>query len=98
MLGDRFGAQEAAALGLVNRVLPLAELDGAVADAARRIAAGPTLAVRNLKRLLRGSMQRSLSEQLQAEALSFGQCTGTADFAEGIAAFLGKRPPDFHED
>jgi 2-(1,2-epoxy-1,2-dihydrophenyl)acetyl-CoA isomerase len=98
MLGDRFGAQEAAALGLVNRVLPLTALDGAVADAAQRLAAGPTLAVRNLKRLLRGSMQRSFSEQLQAEALSFGQCTGTADFVEGIAAFLGKRPPDFHAD
>jgi 2-(1,2-epoxy-1,2-dihydrophenyl)acetyl-CoA isomerase len=98
MLGERFGAQDAQALGLVNRVLPLAELDGAVAEAARRLAAGPTLAVRNLKRLLRASMQHSLSEQLQAEAQSFGQCTGTADFAEGIAAFLGKRPPDFHAE
>lgn len=98
MLGDRFGAQQAQSLGLVNRVLPLAELDGAVGDAAQRLASGPTLAVRNLKRLLRGSMQRSLSEQLQAEAQSFGQCTGTADFAEGVAAFLGKRPPNFHAD
>jgi 2-(1,2-epoxy-1,2-dihydrophenyl)acetyl-CoA isomerase len=96
MLGERFGAQEAQSLGLVNRVVPLAELDGAVAEAATRLAAGPTLAVRNLKRLLRASLQRSLSEQLQAEAESFGQCAGTADFAEGIAAFLGKRPPDFH--
>jgi 2-(1,2-epoxy-1,2-dihydrophenyl)acetyl-CoA isomerase len=96
MLGDRFTAQEAAAVGLVNRVVASDELDSAVAQAARRIAAGPTLAVRNLKRLLRGSMQRSLSEQLQAEAVSFGQCTGSDDFAEGIEAFLGKRPPDFH--
>lgn len=98
MLGERFGAREAQSLGLVNRVLPLTELDGAVAEVARRLAAGPTLAVRNLKRLLRASLQRSLSEQLQAEARSFAQCTGAADFAEGIAAFLGKRPPDFHAE
>lgn len=96
LLGDRFGAPEAAALGLVNRVVRNEDLDEAVAHAARRVAAGPTLAVRNLKRLLRGSLQRSLSEQLQAEAVSFGQCTGSDDFAEGIAAFLGKRAPDFH--
>jgi 2-(1,2-epoxy-1,2-dihydrophenyl)acetyl-CoA isomerase len=96
LLGERFAAQEAAALGLVNRIVPLGELDAVVADAARRVAAGPTLAVRNLKRLLRGSLQRSLSEQLQAEAVSFGQCTASTDFAEGVAAFLAKRPPDFH--
>lgn len=96
LLGERFGAREALALGLVNRVVPPAELDGAVADAAQRIAAGPTLAVRNLKRLLRASSRSTLSEQLDAEARSFGECTATADFAEGIRAFLGKRPPAFH--
>lgn len=98
MLGERFGADEAHRLGLVNRVLPGADLDAAVDDAARRVAAAPTLAVRNLKRLLRGSMQRTLSEQLRAEAQSFAQCTATAEFAEGVEAFLAKRPPRFHPD
>jgi 2-(1,2-epoxy-1,2-dihydrophenyl)acetyl-CoA isomerase len=96
MLGERFGAREAATLGLVNRVVGSDALDATVDEAARRIAAGPTLAVRNLKRLLRTSMQRSLSEQLQAEAVSFAQCTGSDDFVEGVSAFLAKRPPDFH--
>ena len=96
MLGERFGAQQAAELGLVNRVVASADLDKVVVDAAQRIAAGPAQAMRNLKRLLRGSLQRSLSEQLQAEAVSFGQCTGSEDFVEGVTAFLGKRPPDFH--
>ena len=96
LLGDRFGAREAETLGIVNRVLPAGELDRAVDDAARRIAAGPTHAVRNLKRLLRESLGHSLSQQLRAEAQSFGQCAGTDDFAEGVAAFLAKRPPDFH--
>ena len=98
MLGERFSADEAAAIGLVNRVVDDDALDASIAEAARRIAAGPTLAMRNLKRLLRHSMQRTLSEQLQAEAVSFGQCTGSDDFAEGVAAFLGKRTPDFHRD
>jgi 2-(1,2-epoxy-1,2-dihydrophenyl)acetyl-CoA isomerase len=53
------------------------------------------LAVRNTKRLVRESFGRTFSEQLQAEAVSFGQCSATADFAEGIAAFVDKRPPRF---
>ena len=97
MLGDRFDARRAAELGVVNRVVALAALDDAVTEAARRIAAAPTLAMRNLKRLLRGSLQQSLSGQLQAEAVSFGQCTASDDFAEGIGAFLAKRPADFHK-
>ena len=96
MLGDRFDAHHAAAIGLVNRVVAIEALDETVEQAARRVAAGPTLAVRNLKRLLRGSSQRPFSEQLQAEAVSFGECTASDDFAEGIGAFLEKRPADFH--
>ena len=95
LLGDRFGATEALALGLVNRVVPAAELDAATDAIALALAAGPVLAVRNTKRLVRESMGRTLSEQLQAEAASFGACAGTADFVEGITAFLGKRPPQF---
>ncbi len=44
---------------------------------------------------MRESLARTLSEQLQAEAVSFGECTANADFAEGITAFLAKRPPQF---
>jgi 2-(1,2-epoxy-1,2-dihydrophenyl)acetyl-CoA isomerase len=53
------------------------------------------MAIRNAKRLLRDSLGRTLSEQLDAEAVSFGACSGTADFAEGITAFLEKRPAEF---
>lgn len=96
LLGERFDARVALSLGIVNRVVPAAELDGAVASAAQRLAGGPTLAVRNLKRLLRQSTQRSLAEQLAAEAQSFVQCAGTSDFAEGVGAFVAKRAPNFH--
>ena len=53
------------------------------------------IALRNVKRLLRESLDRPLSRQLRAEAESFGQCAADDDFAEGIEAFFAKRPPRF---
>jgi 2-(1,2-epoxy-1,2-dihydrophenyl)acetyl-CoA isomerase len=47
---------------------------------------------------VRDSMARTLSEQLQAEAMSFSECAGTADFDEGITAFLAKRSPKFDRE
>jgi 2-(1,2-epoxy-1,2-dihydrophenyl)acetyl-CoA isomerase len=96
LLGERFGAEEALRLGLVNRVVPEAELERATAAMAAVLAAGPVLATRNGKRLLRHS--QSLSAQLDAEAVSFGACAATGDFAEGVRAFLDKRAPQFGED
>lgn len=95
LLGERLSAQAALDLGLVNRVVPGAELDAAVAVVARRLAQGPAQAVRGAKRLLRQSGGATLSEQLRAEAQSFGACAGSDDFAEGVRAFLEKRPPRF---
>jgi 2-(1,2-epoxy-1,2-dihydrophenyl)acetyl-CoA isomerase len=95
LLGERFDAQQALAWGLVNRVVPLAEIDATMAAIVESLADGPALAIRNAKRLMRESLARSLSEQLDAEAASFAACAGTRDFAEGIAAFLEKRPPRF---
>jgi len=95
LLGERFDAAEALRLGLVNKVVPAAALDEATAAVVRSLAAAPKLALRNAKRLVRESLARSLSEQLQAEAVSFGQCTASGDFVEGINAFLEKRPPQF---
>ena len=95
LLSERFDAQEALRLGLVNRVVPATELDNAVAALARSLADGPRVALANAKRLARASLDRSLSEQLQAEAVSFARCAATADFAEGIRAFLEKRPARF---
>jgi len=98
LLGERFGAADALALGLLNRVVPAADLDAATNAMVHALATGPALALRNAKRLVRESLSRSLSEQLDAEASSFAACAGTADFVEGITAFLAKRPPQFgHE-
>ena len=98
LLGERFDAAEAARLGIVNRVVPAADLDGTVDAIVHALAAGPLYALRNAKRLVRDSVARTLSEQLEAEAVSFGRCTATKDFEEGITAFLAKRPPQFGGD
>jgi 2-(1,2-epoxy-1,2-dihydrophenyl)acetyl-CoA isomerase len=95
LLAERFDAPEALRLGLVNRVVPVDGLDAALDAVVRSLVAGPVQALRNTKRLVRDSLDRSLSEQLQAEAVSFGRCTATPDFVEGITAFLGKRAPEF---
>ena len=95
LLSERIDAKEAQRLSLVNRVVPAPELDATVTALAASLAAGPRLALRNAKRLARESLDRSLSEQLQAEAVSFALCTASPDFVEGIRAFLDKRPPRF---
>ena len=95
LLAERFDAAEALRLGIVNRVVPVDALEGAVQEWARAIARGPRLALRNTKRLVRGAPQRTLSEQLNAEAESFVACVAHDDFVEGVRAFLEKRPADF---
>jgi 2-(1,2-epoxy-1,2-dihydrophenyl)acetyl-CoA isomerase len=95
LLGERFDAHEAQRIGLVNRVVHADALDATVHGIAQAIANGPALALRNAKRLLRDSLDRSLSGQLRAEAQSFGQCAASDDFAEGLRAFFDKRPPRF---
>jgi 2-(1,2-epoxy-1,2-dihydrophenyl)acetyl-CoA isomerase len=95
LLSERFDAQEALRIGLVNRVVARDALDATVRDMARSIAEGPALALRNAKRLLRDASARTLAEQLRAETDSFAQCAATPEFGEGIAAFLAKRRPRF---
>jgi 2-(1,2-epoxy-1,2-dihydrophenyl)acetyl-CoA isomerase len=98
LLSERFDAAEALRLGIVNKVVPRAELEAASNAIVRSLLSAPRLALRNTKRLVRESLARPLSEHLRAEAISFGQCAGTADFVEGITAFLAKRPPQFGRD
>jgi 2-(1,2-epoxy-1,2-dihydrophenyl)acetyl-CoA isomerase len=95
LLGETFGTDDALRLGLVNRVLPAAELDAAAQAFAERIAAGPTIAYGHMRRLMRSSLDRDLRTQLAAEAASFDACAHTADIREGIEAFFAKRPAQF---
>ncbi len=95
LLAERLDAPQALALGLVNRVVPAAELDAACEALAVRLASGPSFAYANAKRLLNRSLTASLADQLTAEAASFGRCSATGDFAEGVTAFVEKRKPAF---
>jgi 2-(1,2-epoxy-1,2-dihydrophenyl)acetyl-CoA isomerase len=70
LLGERFSAQQALEWGLLNRVVPAAELDAAVARIVQSLADGPVLALRNAKRLVREATTSSLAQQLDAEARS----------------------------
>lgn len=95
MLSEPIDAAEALRLGLVNRVVPAAELDGAVTALAQRFAQGPTVALGHMRRLLRDSFDRDLPAQLAAEATAFADCAHTADLPAGIAAFFSKQPAVF---
>lgn len=95
MFADILSAKEAEAMGLVNRVVPAMELDGFVDDWARRLAAGPPIALAQTKRLLNHSVQLSLEESLEAEGWAQTVNFGTADTLEAIRAFVEKREPRF---
>lgn len=95
LLGDRFDARRALELGLVNRVVPAADLAAETRKLAERLAAGPTAAYAKTKRLINESVNCTLTEQLQAEQDSFAASALTADFAEGVRAFVEKRKPRF---
>ena len=95
LLCERFDAETARTLGMVNWVVPESALASETAKLARRLASGPTRAYGNTKKLLNASLHSTLDDQLQAEAESFAQCAGSADFVEGISAFVEKRKAKF---
>ena len=95
LLGDRVDAATAAGWGLVNFVVPAAELESATAKLAGRLAKGPTHVYGRAKRLLYQSNETQFESQLQAEAEAFADCASRPDFREGVTAFVQKRRPAF---
>ncbi|MCY7302080.1 MAG: enoyl-CoA hydratase, partial [Thermoleophilia bacterium] len=89
------GPDEALAWGLVSEVIPAEEFDERVAELGRSWAALPTVAIAMTKKLFEHAHAASLEDQLALEADLQQRAIGTADFAEGVAAFLEKRPPRF---
>lgn len=95
LLGDRFDAEEAKAIGMINYVVPAAELESETQKLATRLANGPTHVYGNTKALLYRSLESEFESQLQAEAESFADCASRKDFHEGVTAFIEKRDPVF---
>ncbi len=97
-LADMVDAAEAERLGLVNRVVPHADLEDTVREVAGRLAAKPALALALAKEALRRSLSAELDEMLDFEVRSQDQAFRSADALEGTRAFVEKRAPRFGGD
>lgn len=93
--GDFLSGDDARDLGLVNRVLPGSELDAFVDDWARRLAAGPPLALSMTKTLLGHGFATSIEQALEDEARCQAVCMTSDDGREALTAFAEKRQPVF---
>ena len=91
----RLSAADALEWGLVSEVVPAASFDARVAELAAEWASRPTLAVGRTKRLFEHAHDASLEAQLSLEAELQQESVETADFREGVDAFLEKRAPQF---
>jgi enoyl-CoA hydratase len=95
LTGDQIDAHEALRIGLVNKVVPQAELLKAAEELAAKIITKGQLAVRTALKAVNATHETSLSDGQTLEARLFGDSCGTQDFKEGTRAFLEKRKPAF---
>jgi enoyl-CoA hydratase/carnithine racemase len=95
LFGGMWSGEDALAIGLVNRVLPVAELDAFVDEWATKLAAGPPLALSMTKTLLHASWQATMEQAVEDEARCQAVNFSTKDTAEAMLAFAEKREPTF---
>jgi enoyl-CoA hydratase len=95
LTGSIIGAEEALRIGLVNAVVPHAELLAKVTAVAETIAAKGPLAIRTCKRVMHRGQDVPLPVANELEATAFSALFGSADQREGMSAFLAKRPARF---
>jgi 2-(1,2-epoxy-1,2-dihydrophenyl)acetyl-CoA isomerase len=93
--GDMIEAREALRLGLLNRLLPGTQLAAEAKAYAAKLASGPPLAMRAVKRTLFGAQKEAVEQALQAEVEQQMRCFASEDSLEGIHAFFEKRPAKF---
>jgi 2-(1,2-epoxy-1,2-dihydrophenyl)acetyl-CoA isomerase len=94
MLGETIDSAEALRIGLVHRVVPDDELGHATNEFAARLARGPR-STGLIKKLMSQSLDNDLAAQLALEEDAQAVAAASSDFAEGVMAFLSKRPPEF---
>ena len=95
MLGASVPAEEAERMGMIWQVVDDAALMDEATTLARRLAAGPTLSYAAIKNAMNRASRHSLDQQLDLEAGAQRRLNQSADFKEGVAAFLAKRPANF---
>lgn len=93
--GSGFDATTAQEMGLVQRVLPPAEVNVFAQEQAKRLAAKPMRSLLETKRLLKASIQEQVLQAIEQEALLFAQMLDEAPAQEALTAFVEKRKPDF---
>jgi enoyl-CoA hydratase len=94
--GGMISAQEAYRIGLVNEIVPAADLITRAEEILKQISANAPIAVKFALEVTNKGLETSQSVGLLLEASYFGLCAGTEDKKEGTSAFLEKRPPQFH--
>ena len=95
LLGDPIPAERALDWGLINRVVPDGDLMDEARGLAGRLAQGPTRSYAQSKRALNNTLLKIMDEQLDLEADIQGEMVTSADFIEGVSAFVEKRDPRF---
>ncbi len=97
LTGDLITAQEAFRIGLVNRIVPDAEVMKQTVGLARKVAQKSQVAVRLIQQAIREGTPKPLSEGLSLEASLFGKICETEDMREGLKAFVERRQPNFKD-
>ena len=95
MTGDSIEAERALRIGMINRVVPAAELMLQATELAQKLAAGPTAALGRIKKMINASYSNDLRSQLALEAECQLESGRSPDFREGVTAFFEKRAPNF---
>jgi len=95
MLGEKIPAETAAEWGMIYKTVDDADLAPTVAAIAQKMAKGPTLSYRLIRQGIRDSLDKTLTEALMVERRNQLVAGRSADFAEGVTAFLQKRPAAF---
>jgi len=93
--GDLLDAEEAKSANLINRVFPTEEFDEQCEEVIQEVVTGPTVALKHSKELLQAGGDRPFDEAIEAEVEALGSVFETADFSEGVNAFVERRTPEF---
>ncbi len=97
LLGEAFDAREAHRMGIVNRLLPVGEVDAFAFAQAAKLAALPASSLRVTKALMKQAQEQEVAQRIREEVVHFGKMLLAPEAREAMTAFLQKRKPDFRQ-